>query len=71
MAKNHPCVRVLLRLTSVTVHLESLETTMNSTLMKVPVSLVSMCAWRRQLQCGLLTGIVDFDASLLVKDLSQ
>ena len=37
-----PCVRMLLGLTSVTVHLDSLETTVNSTLMNVPVSHVSM-----------------------------
>lgn len=35
-------VRMLLGLTSVTVHLDSLETTVNSTLMSVPVSPVSV-----------------------------
>lgn len=40
-------VRMLSGLTSVTVHLDSLEITVNSTLMNVPVSHVSMevCAW--------------------------
>lgn len=37
-----PCVRILLGLTSVNVDLGSLETTVNSTLMNVPVSHVSM-----------------------------
>ena len=37
-----PLVRMLVGLTSVTVHLDSLETTVNSTLMNVPVSHVSM-----------------------------
>lgn len=37
-----PCVRMLLGLTSVNVDLGSLETTVNSTLMNVPVSHVSM-----------------------------
>ena len=37
-----PCVRILLGLTSLTVHLDSLETTVNSTLMNVPVSLDSV-----------------------------
>jgi hypothetical protein len=36
------CVRMLLGLTSVTLHLDSLETTVNSILMNVPVSHVSM-----------------------------
>lgn len=45
-----PHVRMLSGLTSVTVHLDSLEITVNSTLMNVPVSRVSMevCAWMEE-----------------------
>ena len=43
-------VRMLLELTSVILHLDSLETTVNSTLMNVPVSHVSMevYVWREE-----------------------
>ena len=45
-----PHVRMLLGLTSVTMYLDSLVTTVNSTLMNVPVSPVSMevCVWREE-----------------------
>lgn len=45
-----PRVRMLSGLTSVTVHLDSLETTVSSTLMNVPVSRVSMevYAWMEE-----------------------
>lgn len=44
------CFKMLLGLTSVTVHLESLETTVNSTLMNVPVRHISMevFVWREE-----------------------
>jgi hypothetical protein len=45
-----PCIRMLLGLTSVIMHLDCLETTVNSTLMNVPISHVweGLCVDRRK-----------------------
>ena len=45
-----PCVRILLGLTSLTVRLDSLETTVNSTLMNVPVihDSVEVFVWMKE-----------------------
>ena len=76
-----PRVRILLGLTSLTVHLDSLETTVNSTLMNVPVSLdsVEVYVWMEETTPTVTSWAVGsqgytvrfFDTSLLVKALSQ
>jgi len=56
-----PRVRMLLELTSVTIHPDSLETTVDSTLMSVPVSPVSMevCVWTEEAILTVTAQVVD------------
>ncbi|EDM18145.1 rCG40590 [Rattus norvegicus] len=57
-----PQIRMLLGLTSLTMHLDSLEIPVNSTLMNVPVSRTSMkvYVWMQKMTTTVATWLVDF-----------